>query len=481
MDISIADIARFSQAEVVVEPKDPLLRITHLTWDSRTVLPDSLFVAFAGEKADGNDYILEAVAAGAKAVIASRRPTPEDVAAARSAGAALFAVAPDGAIAAFQRLAGGYRSLLGARVAGITGSSGKTTTKDLVASVLATTWRTTATQGNYNNEIGVPATLLAAEPSMAAEPTEAMAVEMGMQALGEIAELCEAAKPHVGVITNVGVAHCELLGSRENIAIAKAELIEALPDGTGIAILNGDDPYTPFIREHAKVAERDIKVILYGLGAHNDIRAAHISYDAAGRADFDLWLPDGRPRRAHLALQGEHNVLNALAAAATGQAFGVAPERVLEALANARPAAMRQEVLDANGTTIINDTYNANPDSMRAALGLLARLPRDRMHIAVLGDMYELGSEEEAFHREIGAFAHINHVDLLVAVGKLGAHIAQGALDIGMRPEAVILSEAAEGTASLLAPYLSQHPIILVKASRGMHLEIVVQEAAELC
>jgi UDP-N-acetylmuramoyl-tripeptide--D-alanyl-D-alanine ligase len=305
---------------------------------------------------------------------------------------------------------------------------------------------------------------------------------MGMQSLGEIARLAEIAAPRIGVITNIGVAHCEILGSKENIARAKTELIEALPMHSGIAILNGDDAYTPFVRELAQTAANDIKVILYGLGSHNDIRATQITYDSAGRAGFDLWLPDGRPRRAQLALQGEHNVLNALAAAATGMACGVAPDAILEALAAAKPASMRQEVHETKaGVTVVDDTYNANPDSMRAALSLLARLPRERMHIAVLGDMYELGSEEQEFHSEIGAFAHINHLDLLVTVGELGACIAKGAIDVGMPEDAVIICANLDEAELALRPYLSRKPIILVKASRGMHLEQLVSKVLDLC
>ncbi|MDR2109391.1 MAG: UDP-N-acetylmuramoyl-tripeptide--D-alanyl-D-alanine ligase [Coriobacteriales bacterium] len=480
--MSIAQIAAFSQARVVVAAPDPERRITRFGWDSRAVQPGSLFVAFPGERVDGNDFIASALSAGAAVVLASRPlAATQDGAtlcrAAQDAGAAILEVARADAVAAFQRLAGGYRGLLTARTVGITGSSGKTTTKDMVAAVLSSTYNTTATQGNYNNEIGLPATILAA-----GEATEMLICEMGMQALGEIAELAAIAAPQIGVITNIGVTHCKSVGSRENIARAKAELIEALPEHNGIAILNGDDAFTPFIREQAQTASRDIRVVLYGLGAHNDIRAAHIDYDEQGRPSFDLWLPDGRPRQASLALQGEHNVLNALAAAAVGIVAGVTPEAILRALALCRPAAMRQEVHEtASGVTVIDDTYNANPDSMRAALALLNRLPHERMHIAVLGDMYELGSEEQAFHREVGAYAHINRLDLLITVGDLGAQIAAGAREIGRADAAVVTCSTPAEALEALLPYLSRRPIILVKASRGMRLEQVVEEVLARC
>jgi UDP-N-acetylmuramoyl-tripeptide--D-alanyl-D-alanine ligase len=478
MKISIAQIAAFSSARVIVAAPDNSRLITHLTWDSRSVLAGSLFVAFPGEHLDGNDFLDQAIQSGAAVVLASKPVAATTQEQALKSGTAVFQVDNNDAISAFQRLASGYRELLEqTRVVGITGSSGKTTTKDVVAMVLSGTYATTATAGNYNNEIGLPATILAAD-----EHTQMLVCEMGMQFSGEIAQLAAIARPQIGVITNVGVAHCENLGSRENIARAKAELIEALPQQTGIAILNGDDPYTPFIREHAQTFERGIKVVLYGLSSHNDIRASHICYDNQGHASFDLWLPDGRPRQVSLALQGEHNVLNALAAAATGLACDVRPDDICAALANAQPAAMRQEIHEtAGGVTIVNDTYNANPDSMRAALALLARLPHTRPHIAVLGDMYELGSEEETFHREVGAYAHINRLDLLITVGSLGAKIAAGALDIGMPEDTVLVCDNLKQAVAALQPYLDKQPIILFKASRGMHLEQVVQEVLALC
>jgi len=462
---------------MIVGPHDPESIITNLTWDSRIVLPDALFLALPGERTDGNDHIEAAIEAGAAVVLASRETTAAQQQAARDHGAALLEVDEGTGGEALLALAAGYRDSLTATVIGITGSSGKTTTKDMVAGVLASGMVTCATYGNYNNEIGVPATVLDADPS-----TKALVVEMGMQALDEIALLCRIARPSIGIITNVGVAHCELLGSRENIARAKAELVENLPDGTGIAILNGDDPYTSFICQLSRASERGVRTLFYGLSAHNDIRAASIEYDSEGRPSFDLWLPDGLSRRAKLALQGEHNIYNALAAAACGHVCGIAADSIIKALGSARPAAMRQEMVKlSSGAIIINDTYNANPDSMRAGLALLTHIGLSHRHIAVLGDMFELGDEEERFHREVGAFAHISRIDLLVTVGDLARHIAQGARDVGMQAERII--ECSDVTAALeaLKPLLVQRPVILVKASRGMRLEQIVEGIAQEC
>ena len=471
MQIIPHQIASFAQARVIVEPKDPARVITHLTWDSRRVIPGSLFIALPGEHADGNDFIDEALAKGAAVILASRVLSEAQQEAAARDGATILNVEAGTELESFQALARAYRSLLKATVIGITGSSGKTTTKDLVAGVLASGLVAHATHSSYNNEIGVPATVLEADTT-----TKALVVEMGMQTRGEIDMLCTIAKPVIGIITNIGVAHCELLGSRENIARAKAELIENLPDTTGIAILNGDDPYTPFIRQIAGTTPRNIRVLLYGLGSHNDIRAAHVEYDIEGNPSFDLWLPDGLSRRTKVSLQGEHNIYNALAAATCGHVCGIAPESIIKALAAVRPAAMRQETIRlASGATIINDTYNANPDSMRAALALLSRIEHGRIHIAVLGDMFELGEEETRFHREVGAFAHISRVDLLITVGAMAHHIAQGARDVGMQAGNIIECDTIASVIDVLQPYLAQGPVILVKASRGMYLESIVE------
>jgi UDP-N-acetylmuramoyl-tripeptide--D-alanyl-D-alanine ligase len=477
MRLSIQQIADFTGASILTGEDGAERVVEGLSWDSRTAPPGGLFVTLQGDNADGNDFIAEALGRGVAAVLASSLPDAGLVEAARQSEAALLFARADNGTELLQRLAKGWRGLLDCAVIGITGSSGKTTTKDLVAQVLSASLYTSATAGNYNNEIGAPATVLAASLD-----TKALVVEMGMQARGEISTLCDIARPRIGVITNIGVAHCELLGSRENIALAKAELLDALPEHTGWAVLNGDDPYTPFMREAAGVAERDIRVLLYGLGSQNDIRATNISWDKDGHPSFDLWLPDGQPRRSSIALQGEHNVYNALAAAACGYICGVAPQGIVRSLPLVRPAAMRQETRELPGpVTLIDDTYNANPDSMRAALALLGRMDPARPHIAVLGDMYELGEEELRFHREVGAFAHMNKVDRLICVGALAKSIADGAASVGMPADKALVCATAEEAIEALAPLLGDRPIILVKASRGMHLERIVEEVAKRC
>lgn len=501
MRITLEQVIDTAGCEVLVCPPDTQAILTTLAWDSRLAGPGSLFVAIKGEKVDGNDFICQVIAAGAGAVIASAALSSEAVQAASQHGALLLRAPNDDPIQALLALAGTRRQSLVATVVGITGSTGKTTTKDLVSAVTARAFKTQATRGNRNTEIGLAEVLLEAT-----EADEVIVCEMGMQALGEIERLCQAAQPHIGVITNIGVAHCELLGSRENIARAKAELLENLQDKSGIAILPGDDAFTPMLRSLAALDERQVCVVTYGLGEQNDIRATNICYDEMGRPGFDVWTLDGLCFQVQLGLQGEHNILNALAAIAVGQRLGVSTTDIVKALAEASPAAMRQELMETPaGDIILNDTYNANPDSMKAALALLKRLEPARRHIAVLGDMYELGPEEVNFHRQIGEFAFVNGVDELITVGQLGQEIAAGAVAVGMATQRVhscldvsealaelrasIASAADAGSAGAADPDAAADPagaagpagscIILVKASRGMQLERIAEALAK--
>ncbi|MDR3053152.1 MAG: UDP-N-acetylmuramoyl-tripeptide--D-alanyl-D-alanine ligase [Coriobacteriales bacterium] len=479
MRLNIEQITRISGAKLVQQAATPAVPLTQLTWDSRAVQPGSLFLALQGERHNGNDYLIPALDAGAAGVLASRLTTAAERAHAAAKGAAILEVA--NAQQALENLACGQRSLLGARVIGLTGSSGKTTTKDLVAAVAAQGFNTVATAGNHNNELGVPATILRADPD-----TQVLITEMGMRGIGQIAALCAIALPRIGIITNIGVAHLELLGSRENIARAKAELIEALPDNTGIAILNGDDPFTPFIRQVADTQGRSIAVYSYGLGRQNDLRAHNISYNDQGQARFDLCMPNASQTPVALALQGEHNVYNALAAATAGWVLGLDTPAIVQALQQAQGAPMRQEtIITATGVQIINDTYNANPDSMRAALALLGRLSPERPHIAVLGDMLELGADELEQHYALGQLAAQSGLALLLTVGQRARLIAQGARDGGMSAASVVQCADVAQALHVLDPHslslLAQKPVVLVKASRSLELERVVQGVDEKC
>jgi UDP-N-acetylmuramoyl-tripeptide--D-alanyl-D-alanine ligase len=467
--LTIAQITAFSQALTIVPARDAQRIVQRISWDSRALWPDALFVALPGERVDGNDFIIQALEKGAAAVITSRQVGETERLAARRHRAALL-YAADGQLA-LQRLASAWREHLGAKVVGITGSSGKTSTKTLTSAVLERAFLTVASLGNRNNEIGLPATVLSASPS-----TEMLIVEMAMRGFGQIEDLCAIARPHIGIITNVGPVHLEILGNKENVARAKAELITALPDGEGIAILNGDDPWTPRIRELAQTFERELHVLLFGLGSHNDIRAAAIDYDDDGRPSFDLWLRDVEPWRVRLNLRGEHSIYNALAAAAAGVSLSVDPHQIVSALEQVQPAPMRQVSHQLeDGTLLIDDTYNANPDSMRAALEMLERLPGDRPHVAVLGDMGELGEGEIGLHEEIGKAAVLNGADVLVTIGELALHYAYGAREAGMDESRIITCSDSEEAWAALSVLRENKPIVVVKASRFMELDHLVE------
>lgn len=487
MQVSFAQIAEFTGAETLVAAPDATREIGTFCWDSREIEPGAFFIALAGEHHDGHDFLEAALETGAAGLLVSQMPSLELRASAHAHGAALLHVA-DTQEALFA-LATAARKTLGALVIGVTGSSGKTGTKELVAAVLRQyDPELTASSGNHNNEVGLPATILGANPA-----SKLLILEMGMYDRGEIAALCNVAAPRIGVVTNIGLAHLEVVGTRENIARAKAELIEALPNSSGLAVLNGDDPWTPFIREVSHTAERSVAVLQYGMQAHNDIRALNLTFrEEDGRPIFDLKTLEADTVSVELALQGEHSVMNALAAAAVGVHFGIPAPRIASALASVQPPAMRQcNILLKNGIRLIDDTYNANPDSMRAALEVLAHMPRRGAHVAVLGDMLELGEDEVAFHLELGRVVAATAVDELITIGALARFIAEGAREAGLDERCIRSFDTIEEGNNALVVTLTQtleaegaqhdgHPIVLVKASRSKGLERVVRHLTEV-
>ncbi|ADP80409.1 UDP-N-acetylmuramoyl-tripeptide--D-alanyl-D-alanine ligase [Pseudofrankia inefficax] len=432
---------------------DAATLVTAAVVDSRLVEPGALFVALPGARVDGHDFAAGAVAAGARAVLAAR---PVSV-------PAVLVADPAGALMA---LAAHVRTLTKATVLAITGSSGKTTTKDLLADLLGSLGPTLAPPGSFNNEIGLPLTLLRLEPD-----TEYVALEMGARGIGHIAALCQVARPQVGVVINVGSAHVgEYADGRAGIAQAKGELAEAATD---VVVLNADDPLVAAMRPRA--AGR--RVVTFGVAADADVRAERIALDAAGRASFDL-VTDAERHRVALALVGEHQVGNALAAAAAALAVGMTPTAAAAALAAARPRSRwRMEVTTApSGLVVVNDAYNANPESMRAALRALVGLGADggpdrRRTWAVLGPMGELGTAAEAEHAELGRFAARLGVDRTVVIGEAARPLAQAAAGAGARVDWVADVDAA---AELLATAaLGDADVVLVKASRAAGLERV--------
>ncbi|MGY1845078.1 UDP-N-acetylmuramoyl-tripeptide--D-alanyl-D-alanine ligase [Modestobacter sp. SYSU DS0875] len=427
--------------------------------DSRALAAGDLFVALPGERVDGADYLPAAAAAGAAGALATR------------ADPALPTVVVADPVTALGRLAAEvHRRLVagGLVTVGITGSSGKTSTKDLLGQVLAAAGSTVSPQGSFNNDIGLPLTVLAADAA-----TRFLVLEMGARGPGHIARLCRIARPRIGVVLNVGSAHLGEFGSAEVIAQSKGELVEALP-AEGTAVLNDDDARV------AGMAPRTAATVLRtGLGAGADVRAVDVGLDDSARARFTL-VAGGEEHPVQLQVVGVHQVANALSAAGAALAAGMTPAAVAAALSAAGPRSRwRMEVTRrADGVTVVNDAYNANPESMRAALAALAQLP-GRRRIAVLGAMGELGPGADAEHARLGRDAVRGGVDLLVSVGDdaIGLHTgalaertASGAAAAHTQEEVVHVPDR-ETARRLLAQVLAPGDVVLVKASRAYALE----------
>ncbi|MEF9841076.1 MAG: UDP-N-acetylmuramoyl-tripeptide--D-alanyl-D-alanine ligase [Raoultibacter sp.] len=473
MRLNAKQICEYTGGTLVVEPIDASKLIYGVTWDSRNVVDADLYVALPGERADGHDFIAAALRRGARAILVMQKPDEPSCALAREMGAAVIEVASTSA--AVTDLARAWRRHLRGRVLALTGSTGKTTTKNLVRDVLAARFSVVATKGNQNNELGVPKTLLSADPE-----TDVVVVEMGMRGLGQLEELCDFVCPDWGLVTNVGKSHIELLGSRENIARAKAELITALPSGTGRAFLNASDDFTDLVCEVAEVSSRDISVCRFdGSGSVStsdgiDVFATNVYLDAQGKPHFMLHTPEG-DAPCILNLRGLHNVHNACAAAAVGVGFGMDVATIAHALNAAQPETGRQEILQSrDGCLVINDAYNANPDSMRASLLMFDALDVSGRRFAVLGDMGELGDFSQACHEDIGELAATLHLDYLVCIGKLAGFIASAARSRGMSADTIFETQSIAQALTELEMRLEPKDAVLVKASHSMGLERIV-------
>ena len=480
MHLTVSEIAFATNALEPIEASEP---ICSMTWDSREVRPGDLYVALPGERVDGHDFVESAVKAGAAAVMVSR-PVDADVPVIRVADTA----------AALVDLAAFWRKRLQGTVLGLTGSTGKTTTKNLVRDVLAAHGSVVATIANQNNELGVPRTLLAAD-----DDTTAVVVEMGMRGAGQITELCAYAQPDWGLITNVGESHIELLGSRLNIAHAKAELLCALPDGRGIAFVNAADDYAEEVVKHARLKERGVHAVFFEgsgtLESANElgefaqdapvVYARDVRLNGEGCPSFTMVVKHfavlGRSEvdgecACTLALRGMHNVSNACSAAAVGLASGMTLEQCVDALAAAQPERGRQQVFHtADGVTVVDDSYNANPDSMRASLATFKSMDVTGRRIAVLGDMLELGDFAPECHERVGVMAAQANLDVLVCVGELSKSMARAAQQAGMDEGAIFMVPDAPAALEWLRPMLKPGDAVLAKASHSIGLERVAE------
>lgn len=421
--------------------------VEDISTDSRKLSGASLFVAIEGERSDGHEFIPAALAGGAAFAVA-HKPVSDDE-------RVLYVKDTFWAPLALAKY---YRTKFDIRAVGITGSVGKTTTKEFIALVLGTKYKTLKTKGNQNNEIGLPNTIFALDKSYGAA-----VFEMGMDARGDIEKLARVARPDMGVITNIGVSHIEALGSRENILAAKLELAAELPAGAPLFLCADNDLL-------AGVSLPDKEVVFYGIDSPSaHFRAENITDDGVSTS-FTAVHGDTRVPVC-LPTIGRHNVLNALAAIAVGYYHGIPTRQAADALRDYRPAGMRQRIIDMGGITLVEDCYNASPDSMRAALATLAGMKSAGRKIAVFGDMLELGAIAERSHREIGEAVFLSGADILCAYGPLAKFYAEGALAAGMPAKNVRYFEDKKQMATDIRKDLLNGDILWVKASRGMKFE----------
>lgn len=433
------------------------LNFTGVSTDTRTVRPGELFIALQGEKFDGHAYLGQAVKAGAAGVVVSRPVTvPQSVA----------VLQVPSTLKAYQDIACAYRcSFSNLKVVAVTGSNGKTSTKDMIASCLSARYRVVKTEANFNNEIGLPRTLLNLRPD-----TQIAVVEIGMRGMGQIKAMCAVARPDVAVITNVGTTHIGLLGSEENIARAKSEILEDLP-ADGFAVLNGDQPLV-----RAMSAKLKVQAAWFGLQKNDDFQGSDLQVTSAG-SSFCCWVKN-LPQAVRFSLPqiGEHNVMNALAAIAVGCHFGISLKEMAEALRQAPVSSMRQEIIHRGAYTIINDAYNASPASMAAALATLRKLkeaqPQTGRSLAVLADMLELGDASASLHRQVGAAAVREKTDAVFTYGTEAEAISQEVQRLG---GIAFPCRNREEAAARLKAYLQPGDLVLLKGSHVMDVGGIIK------
>jgi UDP-N-acetylmuramoyl-tripeptide--D-alanyl-D-alanine ligase len=440
---------------------DPLARLAGVSINSRTVVPGELFVAIHGARHDGHNFVVAALEAGALAGV---------VAADRIAGFSeeqrtkLLAV-PD-PLVALQLLAQCVRTRWGRRLAAVTGSAGKTTTKEILAALLAARFRVLKSEGNLNNDYGLPLQLLRLE-----ETDEAAVVELGMNHAGELKRLAEIARPDVGVVTRVAPVHLEFFASIEEIALAKRELIEGLTGRDSVSVLNADDP---LVARFAKVAPG--RVVTYGVAERADFSAEKIQDRGLNGTEFDFLGPDGRARLS-LPLAGRHNISNALAALAAASVWGVGAREAQEVFPKLEATGMRGRVLQYDaGFTVINDCYNSNPVALGAMTGLLTSTPAAGRHILAAGEMLELGATSAHLHREAGRLAaETGNLDWIIGVQGDAQHLVQGAIKAGNPAAHAKFFATSTEAGEFLSGLMQSGDVLLVKGSRGVKMERIVE------
>ena len=474
IEISVRELKTICDVEIIAGDEETQCK--GVVIDSRLVDANSIFVAFPGENVDGNNYTIAACDRGAGCVCMTRKPTVEELKHASASHTTLMLTSDPEKF--LQDLAIYYRDKINPIVVGITGSVGKTSTKEMTRDLLATKYRVHATSGNFNNLLGLPLTILSAPAD-----TEVLVLEMGMSALGEISTLSRIGRPNLSIITKVGTSHVGMLGSRENIARAKAEIIEGMAPSaekdhnlSSKLFMTAGDDFTQFIID-TFAAPAGVDVELCGARVDGDITAHNIELDEASYPSFGVKLQDGSEFETVLSLTGIHSVSNALLAIGVAHELGVANDVIADTLAHMKPAHMRQEQrTSTSGACIIDDSYNAAPDSIAAALDVLMKLNCDGMHAAVLGQVGELGDEAQLLHGLIGAYAAAKKLDLLVCVGgKDAQQMAASAKLMGMPDDTVMVVDTAQDALEALSEVFGENDIVLVKGSRSVGLDKFVE------
>ena len=433
--------------------------ITEISTDTRKPCENSLFIPLTGINFDGHQYINQAFEKGSVISLTEKEVEIDDIYQDR------VLIKVENTLKALGKLAAWYRLRFNPHVIAITGSTGKTTTKDMISLVLSQKYKVLKTQGNFNNEIGLPLTIFGLD-----ETHEALILEMGMNMPGEISRLSKIARPDSAVITNIGLAHVERFGTKQNILKAKLEIMEGLSKNA-IIYLNGDDTLLQGL-----MGLIDRQIVYYGIDEDLDVIATDIKINGSEGVEFEFQWKQ-RSYTVHLHVAGAHNVYNALAAVSVGLQHNISPEMIVKALGKYRPDRMRMNIMNVGGVKIINDVYNANPQSMQAAIDALTTMGEDGTRkFAVLGDMYELGASSRHYHCDVGFYAASKNIDYIIGVGEYASDIILGSSKYGVDKEKHLAFEKKELVVEYLVQKIRPGDVVLVKGSRGMAMESIVEE-----
>lgn len=455
ISLTLREIAQATNGKIISGEEN--LEISSVSIDTRKILPKGLFVALKGEKVDAHDYVDVAFRGGAVAVIVEKKIKTDS-----QNGVILV----DDTKEALGKLSKYYKGLFNLKTIAITGSVGKTTTKDMIFSVMNMQYNTIKTEGNFNNEIGLPLTVL-----RLSNGHEAAVLEMGMSAFGEISYLSDIARPDVAVITNIGMSHIENLGSQEGIYEAKTEVCQFM-NKDGLLVVNGDDKFLINAKK-----KKGIKVVTYGIeNSECDYLAYDIENLGIEGTVFKTKLYEVE-YKIHIKTPGVHNVYNALAACICGMHYNIAPKRIVEGIENFSLTKMRMAIEKIGDMVVINDCYNSSPDSVVAALKVLSS--QNTKKVAILGDILEMGEFSEPQHYQLGSEVIKNNIDFLITVGENAKHIASGAKDAGMREDSIVSFDTTKEAKENILKYINENDSILIKASRGMSFEEITEEIIE--